>query len=118
MVLQLARGAVDVLAVDDVAAGCVDLADQREPVLCEERGEERRVRAPRQSDRLDAVEALGFDPGEESIPLAGVCSLVDAPQRLSDLEGGHAARSRAVLALLCNRVTALGVVLAWHEPGI
>lgn len=90
MILQLARGAVDVLAVDDVAAGCVDLADQREPVLRQERGEERWVRAPRQSDRLDAVEALGFDPGEESIPLAGVCSLVDAPQRLSDLQGGHA----------------------------
>ena len=58
MVVQLARGAVDILAADDVSAGRVDLADQRETVLRQQRREERRVRAPCRSDRLFRVGAI------------------------------------------------------------
>ena len=58
MVVQLARGAVDILAADDVSAGRVDLADQRETVLRQQRREERRVRAPGRSDRLFRVGAI------------------------------------------------------------
>eukprot|EP00966_Prymnesium_polylepis_P082868 1919121-Prymnesium_polylepis.1 len=81
--MQLVGDAVLVLAVGRLtAAGRVNLAHQRQPVLVEQRAEELLVLAPRRRDRLDRVKALALDPLEERVPAGRVVGVLDAPERL------------------------------------
>ena len=73
----------------DVAAGGVNLADEREAVLLQKGAELGLVRPPRRSDDLDGRESFGLDPAEEGIPLFRVSSLVHAPEGFRELQLWH-----------------------------